>query len=123
VTGLAIVILSILGFADVFALASPLDYCLNAFMLTFGLLLFVVEGPEDWDWIGFRSSIFDYFGFMRHPVGRAIFYLFVGVFQFCSNSILGYVLGGCLCFCAVVQPYVVIRDHYSETTPLVGWQQ
>jgi len=75
VTGIAIIILSFLGFLNVLALVSPIGYVLNVFMMLFGQVLVIVEGPEDWDWCGFRSWIFEYFGFMRHPVGRAIFCL------------------------------------------------
>merc|ERR1719329_978581 len=82
----------------------------NCYVLLFGVLLFVVDGPSAWvdRCFAAQSRTFKYFHFLATQPGRASFYLYVGTITMFRlpagmNFKVSYcVLGGTLCVLGLV---------------------
>jgi len=103
--GLVLMVSSIIMCFNVLnVVLSPFAYVLLSFNMLFSILIVVVEGPSTWNWLGIRPFLFRHFGFMRFPVGRCFFYLYVGAVVFCQGSSwVFYGLGAIMLVCAVLQ--------------------
>eukprot|EP00397_Hematodinium_sp_SG-2012_P039004 GEMP01042519.1.p2 GENE.GEMP01042519.1~~GEMP01042519.1.p2 ORF type:complete len:195 (+),score=31.10 GEMP01042519.1:106-690(+) len=103
--GLALTTVSMFGLINILNIVNPIFYLINGFNAFFGLILLVVEGPPNWKWCGFRTFIFTHCGFLGKPVGRALFYCYIGAL------VVGiayawwpyYIVGGVLILCGVMQ--------------------
>jgi len=109
VCALALIVISILSLFSIVPLSFlPMVYVMVFFNIIAGMAIVLVEGPSQWEWYGIRPFVFMRFGFLAHPVGRAMFYLYVGSETFSLGWGQGdkwfyCVVGACLFACAVLQ--------------------
>jgi len=101
---------------------SPFSYVLLAFNMLFSLMIILAEGPSAWAWFGLRDFFFAHLGFMRYPLGRCFFYLYVGATVFSQGSSwIYYGLGAVMLVCAILQLVVlaVEKCQRKQKDPLV----
>jgi len=108
---LALMTVSILGFIWIVNIVHPVWYVVNAVNIFFAAIILLVEGPATWTWCGLRPSLFENFGFLGKPLGRAGFYFYVGMMVITLHTsgenafmFIAYTaLGGCFIIVGVLQ--------------------
>ncbi|KAF4735287.1 hypothetical protein FOZ62_015359 [Perkinsus olseni] len=74
VGSLAVLAISIVSFLNVFNIASPALYVMNAYMIIFAFVLAVAESNTSWPGVQkLQNIIYEQFGFLKNNLGRGIF--------------------------------------------------
>ncbi|KAF4717036.1 hypothetical protein FOZ63_019872 [Perkinsus olseni] len=114
VGSLAVLAISIVSFLNVFNIASPALYVMNAYMIIFAFVLAVAESNTSWPGVQkLQNIIYEQFGFLKNNLGRGIFLVFMGTLWISSWTFwLGFVG---LYLCCVGIGYIVIHFLHHET--------
>ncbi|EER19566.1 hypothetical protein Pmar_PMAR012548 [Perkinsus marinus ATCC 50983] len=128
VGSLAVLTISIVSFLNVFNVASPALYVMNAYMMIFAFVLAVAESNASWPGVEkLQNVIYEQFGFLKNNLGRGIFLIFMGTLWISSWTFwLGFVG---LYLCCVGIGYIVIHflhhttEESSQHTPSVPTSQ
>ncbi|KAF4667550.1 hypothetical protein FOZ61_008100 [Perkinsus olseni] len=114
VGSLAVLAISIVSFLNVFNIASPALYVMNAYMIIFAFVLAVAESNTSWPGVQkLQNIIYEQFGFLKNNLGRGIFLVFMGTLWISSWTFwLGFVG---LYLCCVGIGYIVIHFLHHKT--------
>lgn len=117
ITGLGLAVFSIFGMINILGIANPASYVVNFCNILFGLMIVLVEGPPSWAWCGVRAWMFTQFGFLRSPIGRAFFYIYLGAllisigFSDSTGSWIYYIMGGIMAACGLLQLFRLCKKE------------
>lgn len=91
--GGALAVVSGLGLLNVFAsLTGPLNYLLHGYQLAFGIVLCVIDGPQD-KWPRAQAAVVQYIPFLHNNAGRSLFYLFVACLEASQDAYIHQAVG------------------------------
>uniref|UniRef100_A0A7S1S0Q1 Uncharacterized protein n=1 Tax=Alexandrium catenella TaxID=2925 RepID=A0A7S1S0Q1_ALECA len=81
ITGLVLMVFSILGVFNIFNAAfRPKEYMTNVYNLVFGMIICICDGKESWSksCCDVQAKLFTYAYALATQTGRALFYFYVG---------------------------------------------
>jgi hypothetical protein len=81
ITGLVLIVFSILGCFNLFGAAfAPREYLSNVYNVMFGILICVCDGKESWmvSCFNVQAKLFEQAFFLATQTGRAMFYIYIG---------------------------------------------